>query len=162
MVVPEIRRWGGVCFNLSFISCSSLIALASSISSSGVSLSVHLWWISGVKSMIWIWTAWKHTIINWIWKVKKMWKLNSFQCQMLKNWPWIFLTCGLSNLGGMGHVWYLTRSPFLGIYSPSISEMCMKTGTDIQVVPLLWPFVTWFWKMNNGYVYQIIKEYPID
>ena len=37
--------------------------------------------------------------------------------------PW-----GLSNRGGMGQTWYRTLSPFRGIYSPSMSEMCMKTG----------------------------------
>ena len=58
---------------------------------------------------------------------------------------WMDITCGLSNLGGIGHVWYRTLSPFLGIYSPSMSEICMNTGID-TLTPWeeLLPFVTWF------------------
>ena len=57
------------------------------------------------------------------------------------------ITCGLSNLGGIGHVWYRTLSPFRGIYSPSISEMCIKTGTDTLKVAGC-PFVILFYKQK--------------
>ena len=57
------------------------------------------------------------------------------------------ITCGLSNLGGIGHVWYRTLSPFRGIYSPSISEMCIKTGTDTLIVAGC-PFVILFYKQK--------------
>ena len=39
----------------------------------------------------------------------------------------------LSNLGGMGHIWYRTLSPLRGMNSPSMSDMWTKTGWDGSV-----------------------------